>query len=401
MASLVAWLDASSEDQRRMREIVNLFSEKESRDELGIGQIRDALSDTLFPGTSTLLTRARYMVLIPWCFVSASRPGLTPDAIAQRVETNERDLIASLKLQGETEGLLGRTAGRALKTLPSSIYWAALRQYGILRQPTLNQADAISLHGVAGQTDDTEDRVRAWSPTLPPHPANITVDTAGGFALSASEAQWLIERMLEGTEGTVLAHLLDARPQPNSAAPWADLACAAMAAPLMEQLQHARNFSFAMHGASLLYNLLLAEEYERAGFDQVVGASELYRDELTQWQDERFNRFGELTGWDRSAFWHLIAVRNPRVAGASRLFVDRWLDIVTMPGNLNLESDLDSRNLITRREFNNKGAQARLRNRKLLASWQGGSGARPLVFRWPQVRTVLNDIHNGLESPVA
>jgi len=30
-----------------MREIVNLFSERESRDELGIGQVRDALSDTL------------------------------------------------------------------------------------------------------------------------------------------------------------------------------------------------------------------------------------------------------------------------------------------------------------------------------------------------------------------
>lgn len=59
MPSLVAWLDPSSEDQRRMREIVNLFSENGSRDELGIGQVRDALSDTLCPGTSTLLTRVR------------------------------------------------------------------------------------------------------------------------------------------------------------------------------------------------------------------------------------------------------------------------------------------------------------------------------------------------------
>ena len=49
MTSLIAWLDASSEDQRRMREIVNLFSERESRDELGIGQVRDALSDRFGP----------------------------------------------------------------------------------------------------------------------------------------------------------------------------------------------------------------------------------------------------------------------------------------------------------------------------------------------------------------
>lgn len=65
MTSLIAWLDASSEDQRRMREIVNLFSERESRDELGIGQVRDTLSDLLWPGTSTLFTRARYFVFIP------------------------------------------------------------------------------------------------------------------------------------------------------------------------------------------------------------------------------------------------------------------------------------------------------------------------------------------------
>ena len=50
-----------------MREIVNLFSERESRDELGIGQVRDAISDLMWPGTSTLFTRARYFLFIPWC----------------------------------------------------------------------------------------------------------------------------------------------------------------------------------------------------------------------------------------------------------------------------------------------------------------------------------------------
>ena len=43
MPSTLSWLDASAEDQSRMREIVGLFSSKDSRDEIGIG-IRDALS---------------------------------------------------------------------------------------------------------------------------------------------------------------------------------------------------------------------------------------------------------------------------------------------------------------------------------------------------------------------
>ena len=40
MQSVIAWLDQSAQQQRRIRELVKLFSEVESRDELGIGQIR-------------------------------------------------------------------------------------------------------------------------------------------------------------------------------------------------------------------------------------------------------------------------------------------------------------------------------------------------------------------------
>lgn len=60
MASTIAWLDTSADEQRRVREMIALFAQQESRDELGIGQIRDTISELLFPGTSVLQTRARY-----------------------------------------------------------------------------------------------------------------------------------------------------------------------------------------------------------------------------------------------------------------------------------------------------------------------------------------------------
>lgn len=71
--SNLAWLDTSRDDRQRMRELVNMFSDKETLDELGIGQVSDALSDMLFPGTSTLHTRARYLLIIPWCYLRAER----------------------------------------------------------------------------------------------------------------------------------------------------------------------------------------------------------------------------------------------------------------------------------------------------------------------------------------
>ena len=71
--AVLAWLDYSQADQRRAREIISMFSQQESRDELGLGRIRDALSDALFPGTSVLLTRARYFLFVPWLFREGAR----------------------------------------------------------------------------------------------------------------------------------------------------------------------------------------------------------------------------------------------------------------------------------------------------------------------------------------
>lgn len=73
MASGLSWLDSSRDDQNRMRELLKLFSDAESRDELGVGQVRDAFSDLLFPGTSVLQTRARYLLIVPWCHQEAQR----------------------------------------------------------------------------------------------------------------------------------------------------------------------------------------------------------------------------------------------------------------------------------------------------------------------------------------
>ncbi|MES2092494.1 MAG: DUF6361 family protein [Actinomycetota bacterium] len=398
MPSLVAWLDASSEDQRRMREIVSLFTERESRDELGIGQVRDALSDTLFPGTSTLLTRARYLVLIPWCFVAADRGGGEAAAIAGRVDEYERLLIPALKADGDSEGLLGRVAGRSLKNLPSALYWVALRQFGILSSPGLGAQDAIELGRPIIGRDDEGDGVAlgAWSATLPPVPEGFPANTDGGFSLSSAEAGWVRDRISEGAQGSLLAYLVDNSPDADSAAPWFDSTARSAGGEPRVALDHAELFSFGMHGAALLYNLLLAEKYEAAGFDTMSAPVDRYRTRLSDWQFDRSRLSERLRGWDRGDFWRLVLTRNPRVAGASRRFVDDWLDLVIGPTN-DLSDGVASRDFIARREASHKRSQARLTNQKLLASWQGASGAGALAFRWPQVKRIMLDIHEGLE----
>lgn len=57
--SIFAWLDQSEKQRRQMLEAIDLFREKDTRDEMGVSGIRDAFSDMLFPGTGALQTRAR------------------------------------------------------------------------------------------------------------------------------------------------------------------------------------------------------------------------------------------------------------------------------------------------------------------------------------------------------
>jgi len=68
MPSTFSWLDYSEHDRRRAMDVIDLFRERDTRDELGIGSIRDALSEVLFPGTSTIQTRPKYFLFIPWVY---------------------------------------------------------------------------------------------------------------------------------------------------------------------------------------------------------------------------------------------------------------------------------------------------------------------------------------------
>lgn len=123
MPSALNWLDVSAEQQRRVRDIIRMFEEPGTRDEVGIGPVRDSFSERLFPGTSVIQTRARYFLFVPWAFKEAARR-YSGQMLLQRVDRNERQLIERFRKAGFVDGLIGRQAGARVKTLPSTIYWS-------------------------------------------------------------------------------------------------------------------------------------------------------------------------------------------------------------------------------------------------------------------------------------
>src|SRR5437762_10102309 len=71
--SQFVWLDYSEHERRTMLDIVDLFREHDTRDEFKIGSVRDTFADLFFPGTSTIMTHARYFPIVPWIIGASKR----------------------------------------------------------------------------------------------------------------------------------------------------------------------------------------------------------------------------------------------------------------------------------------------------------------------------------------
>ncbi|MHC9296592.1 DUF6361 family protein, partial [Mycobacterium sp. LTG2003] len=324
-------------------------------------------------------------------------------ALADR---NERRLIRGLLDAGEKDGVVGATVGVGLKNLPSALYWGGMRVHGILSDATLSREDAIAaevarVHARRLASADYEDDVAVWHSgafhaTLPPVPPGFPAEVPDGFALPRSEAAWLRDRMLASAPDTMLEFALLRRPDPNSAVPWADAVLMSADGERRTVLDDARRFSILMNGASLLYNLLLAEAYEQEGFDRVENPVEQYRQKLDEWAIQPTVQ-DDINTWNTAEFWSRVLTQNPAVNLRSRRFIDEWLDQLASTDLATLADNDELREFIRRREREHKRSQARLVNKRLLQAWLGSSGSSQLVYRWTQLRPVLRDIHDGLE----
>ena len=406
MGSFVSWLDHSEEDQRRVREMLQLFSDKDTVDDLGIGTVRDAISNSLFPGTSIIQTRARYFLFIPWLFRRAEKNHV--DQLVAKATDMERKLIEALRTGGDLAGLIGVEAGKNVRTLPSSIYWSGLARYGIFLAPSLSIRQYGRHVGRGLAASDVEDEVADrstsfWQREIPDPPPNFFRFQSASFDLTRDEAEWLSERIISadplGHQASLLTSyvrdLRRGRPAPDVDAAW-DAALPADTPAMMAQLVHqAERFSCAARGAALLYNLMLAEA-RRAEYESTERTSvDTYRELLDEWSAHSTRL--HLSDWAThpDEFWNCVFSNAVRIPPPTRRFLDAWSQcLATHSGDI--ASSAQARDLITLREIQHKRGQARLTNKKRLAEWSGYAGTTPLAFRWTQVQRMLRDVGSGL-----
>ena len=131
MSSCFAWLDYSEQERRRALDVISLFKQPETRDELGLGSIRDALADRFSPGTMTMQTRAKYFLLIPWMYQYFEQRRVESRKLDLRSRQFEIRLIDILADSADSGGTIGVESRKALQRMPSSLYWAGLGRLGI------------------------------------------------------------------------------------------------------------------------------------------------------------------------------------------------------------------------------------------------------------------------------
>jgi Family of unknown function (DUF6361) len=282
MASTLSWLDYSEEARRRVLDTIDLFRQRDTREELGLGSIRDGFAALFSPGTSTVQTRARYFLLVPWLYESVERRRSGKSA-SVRARLAELDLIESLLASGDQVGLIGRDARRDLKRLPSNIYWQGLQAWGIRQVPVSQDAYHRWIdRGMATPVDTSEEGepVRGiWHAGLPPAPEDFP--DAATLTLPEEEADYLAERLLQRWPDSLLSWLVrDQEPVEGVIFPWEHPGLARMPAQMREQLDHARCFSEVMHGAQLLYNLMLTRKLSDGHSD----AAESWEAAIDQWE---------------------------------------------------------------------------------------------------------------------
>ena len=385
-----------------MAALLRSLDEPGTLDELGLGTVRDIFSEMLSPGTSTVQTKLRYFIFLPWIFGRIEDQRVSPIDFSRKLRDDEARLIDCLRHLGPRQGVIGYNSGKELRRMPSEVYWGGLGSWG-LRRLDLSIAGygqrAAAIGKFRPELDDdgeiTERAKSMWSRL--PQPPNDFLKGDITFELNVEEAQVLIDHIRRHHKDTLLAVLCGIPAIAKDADyPW-EVPTNGMPGPLVELLRHARCFSELTVGPQLVYNVLLARKAKEEFDWETNELEEGQLGSLEDWAKQVGNRHDELQSWveDLPEFWHVVGGHGVSV---------RTQDFVTTVARRAV-ADPDSfandplvHQCIRDRELQLKSKRARLAHRSALENWSQTPGGGQFNYRWPITKSYLADIAQALEE---
>jgi len=408
MASRIGWIDFSREHRDRVFSVIDMLGESGTVDELGIGVVRDALADWLFPGVSTIQTRPKYFLLIPLLiqdYVAAYKAGIKVPTLGEWLREKEHQLMHELAENYDYEdnnGVIGISVARndgELARRASSIYWNGIRMHGIVdTYYSLN--DYLQMNDLAGivkgrkddeERDDTDQfaELEGFGLQLqkfeqPEGP--LLLD------LSIQEANFLSDQFRDDHGGkkrpeNLLKQLIitpDFAGYARDADKFSTFAGLLLADDRLPEntahiLQLALNFSFLIRAAHIRYNICLHRLAGTANFDE----------EWEEWHAEFSERKIQLEGFDLNFLLQSVAPQTKRF---TQTFIRNLFQTL-------MQNDIDTTkldSLVRSQEIINKGGKAKLNARS--GEFSGWVGIGEINYRFPQVKTLFRDLHNAFAN---
>ena len=227
----LGWIDFSKNERNKVLSVLDLLSESGTLDELGIAPVRDGFANLFFPGTSTIQTRAKYFLIVPYALKDLEYSSETnPNRMLRSLDETERRCGEILVGGGDTDGIIGKRSlaqGKWVKRTPADIYWAGLRYYGIFTGGTISLTEYI--HAMSkmksqketlkklgnhndtaeeGVTDDKDagDLFRMQFLKIPTYQDNWIDDLS--IKLTVEEGDFLKKQMLNAFPESMLAYIL-------------------------------------------------------------------------------------------------------------------------------------------------------------------------------------------------
>ena len=395
------WIDYSKKDRDKVMSVLHILSEPQAVDELGVGQIRDRLADILFPGTSTVQTRAKYFLIVPYILMELEKEkNLTPKKMMDKLNEQELSLIPILNKE-HSEGVIGKLSGKKLKRKPSSIYWNGIRTFGLFKYDKISLGEYIK--AVCSLKNKNEKMKKLGNESLEEGASRDDTDALNGeivsdffrcippkkdwienidIELTLEEAEYLKSKIIKSknSKDTLLSYLLKEGKDKVEEINDFDVIGELFDLPtgIKEDYYMARDFSDFIYGANIRYNYILSK-----------GNNEDIEDEWTKWYESDFVKY-KFKHFDIYAVIKRLDIRS----GSVVRFLNQWKEKL-LNGNL---EEIDK--LIITREEEIKGKQrAKLTNPRL--AFYGDKNmirGSKLEYRFTPGRRLIVDIFRGIEG---
>jgi hypothetical protein len=223
----IGFINFNQEALNRANKVMKLLQGQGAIDELGLGRIRDAFSNEMFPGLSVLQTHAKYFLMMPALYSFLERTRLSSvREVREKIREYEISLTRRL-IDGSPEGTVGIIGADSLtrtsdyvKYDPTYVYQAGMEKYGLINtggnlyallfeRSNSRQNSPRKQSGTVECGDDAEElagRKQVF------HTCGVDYDFKSkeplNIALTRKEALFLKEQIIQNTKGKLLSHLL-------------------------------------------------------------------------------------------------------------------------------------------------------------------------------------------------